>query len=167
MKVLAIDPGERVGWATGEVLWKVRPKNGEILFGVQPDETVETEKFVDLTIGSHGITALKPFALKLFEAIGGYDVVIYETYRISANHIKHHIGSDVPTLQLIGMIRAAAWLHPQVKLVAQGPATKATADRTMPDDLRERIAKLPAAHDDSHDGDALRHLAFWHWKAYG
>lgn len=144
MKILAIDPGERVGWAVGEV---------------------DTNGYAErLDVCQHGITALKPFALKLFEAIGGYDVVVYETYRISANHIKHHIGSDVPTLQLIGMIRAAAWLNPQVKLVGQGPATKKTADKTMPDDLRERIAGLPAAHDDSHDGDALRHLWHWHWQ---
>lgn len=147
-RVLAIDPGERVGWAVADA----EPWMDD------PDRAATFE------VTGHGITALKPFALKLFEAILGYDVVVYETYRISANHIKHHIGSDVPTLQLIGMIRAAAWLHPTVKLVGQGPETKKTADRTMPEDLTTRIAALPAAHDDSHDGDALRHLWFWHWK---
>lgn len=150
MKVLAIDPGERVGWAVGEVG----------CLDVGDDPAVGQH----LSVLTHGITALKPFALKLFEAIAGYDVVVYETYRISANHVKHHIGSDVPTLQLIGMIRAAAWLHPAVKIVGQGPAIKKTADKTMPADLAERIAALPAAHDDSHDGDALRHLWHWHWK---
>lgn len=150
MRVLAIDPGERVGWAVGEVSEDKRDALGG----------------PELVVFNHGISSLKDFALKLHEVAGDYDVIVFEDYRISAAKLRAHTGSNVPTIQLIGMIRLCAWLNPKVKLVTQYNTQKKTADRTMPEWLRERIAGLPAAHDDAHDGDALRHLWFWFWTNY-
>lgn len=153
MRVLAIDPGERVGWARG------------VITGPTQDGTM------DLVIEDHGIAGLRDFAVKLREVFGTYDVVVFEEYRISAEprKLKAHIGSDVPTLQLIGMIRAESWHHPNVKLVKQSPSKKATALKVIPKaypDIAERLAKLPQTHDDAHDGDALLHLAYWHWEEH-
>lgn len=161
MKVLAIDPGERVGWAHGVIQ--------------QPGDTwaegggpVQTRTEPALMVTGHGIATLKDMALKLHEVAGNYDVIVFEEYRISSNpqKLKAHVGSDVPTLQLVGMIRLCAWLNPQAKLVTQYPKNKATAERSMPAWLREKIAGLPARHDDAHDGDALLHLWFYYWKTH-
>jgi hypothetical protein len=142
VKILAIDPGERVGWATGEVL------DGE------------------LTVKTHGITALRDFAIKLAESFGNYDVVVYETWRLTQKGARVSIGSDMQSSQLVGMIRLLAWLNPKVKLVSQPPAAKSTAERTLPEWLREKIAKLPKAHDDAHDGDALLHIWKFYWERF-
>lgn len=144
MKVIAIDPGQRVGWATGVV----------------------TGMPVNLTIANHGIHHLKDFALKLGESFTNYDVVIYETWRLSAVHARKMVGDDMQSSQLIGVIRYLSWIHPEVQIVSQGPAVKATANRTMPDDIRKIIDGLPKSHDDSHDGDAIRHLYHWYWSKY-
>lgn len=149
MKVLAIDPGERVGWATFEVAAQ-SPEGG-------PPE---------LTVVNHGIAFLKDFALKYMKVVKDYDVVVYETFRLRPTSAKAMIGNDFPVVQLIGMVKLGAWLHPQVKLVSQGPVIKHTADKTMPDEIRKRIEGLPANHDDSHDGDALRHGWHWYWSRY-
>ncbi len=147
MKVLAVDPGERVGWAHGRI-------------------DADADGLPELTVTGHGISTLKDFVLKLHEVAGNYDVIVWETYRISAKHARKHIGSDVPTLQLIGMIRLCAWLHPNVKLVHQGPVVKATAERTLPTSIQTILDKLPKAHDDSHDADALLHLWHYYWSVY-
>jgi hypothetical protein len=111
-RVLVIDPGERVGWAV-----------------VTIDEQ-------GMSVLRHGITGLKDFAVKLDTSFHRYDTVVYETYRIAAEKLKQHVGSDVPTLQLIGMIRMLSWRHPEVKLVG----------------------------DDAHDGDAVLHAAAYYFK---
>lgn len=148
MRILAIDPGERVGWATGHVVADLA--DGSTRIGVL----------------NHGITALKPFAVKLGTSFAGYDVVVYETFRLRANVARKFAGNDMQTSQLIGVIRYLSWLHPHVKLVGQGPAIKSTAEKTLPDDIQAIIAGLPKAHDDSHDGDALLHLWHWYWSKY-
>jgi hypothetical protein len=152
MRLLAIDPGEKFGWAHATI----DPAN---------DDYVPPGQF---EVTGHGITPAKDFIVKLFEAVSTYDVVVLESYRISTvpARLKAHAGSDVPTLQYIGAVRAACWLNPQVKLVTQAPATKKTADSTMPSWLSTRIAGLPKAHDDAHDGDALRHGWFFFWLGF-
>lgn len=139
LRVLAIDPGEKVGWARG---------------------TVSS----DLSLDDHGIADLKPFALKLGTAIEDYDVVIYETWRLYAGHAKKMIGNDMQTSQLVGMIRFLAWQNPQVKLVGQSASIKETADKTAQGDFLTLIESEPSKHDDAHDIDAIRHLWYWYWK---
>lgn len=145
MKVLAIDPGEKVGWARG---------------CVQPNA---------FELEDHGIADLKPFALKLYDAIADYDAVVYETWRLYAGHAKKMIGNDMQTSQLVGMIRMAAWLNPEVKLVGQSASIKETADKTaaaMCPEVSDLLAKEPGTHDDAHDMDAVRHLWYWHWSKH-
>lgn len=149
MRVLAIDPGEKVGWAHGTIA----------------DASTDEGAGTTLELTGQGITPLKPFAAKLIEVADAYDVLVYEDYRISAAKLRQHIGSNVPTLQLIGMIRLAAW-HRDVSLVTQRPADKTTALKTAPAWLTANLAGLPKAHDESHDGDALLHLWFYFWKRY-
>lgn len=137
-KVIAIDPGEKVGWCTA---------------------TFEPGK---LDLLNHGISSLKSFALKLGESMADYDVVIYETYRLSAQGAKL-IGDDMQTSQLIGMIRFISWTT-DVRLVSQAPAIKPTADKVAQGEFKSLIESEPAKHDDAHDIDAVRHLAYWAWK---
>jgi hypothetical protein len=165
MKILAIDPGERVGWATGEILWLGPDGKHYGEYAKLPQE-FDNELKRDLVVRQHGITALKPFALKLDEVFADYDVIVYERFVLASGKAKELAGSDMQTSQLIGMIRLNGWRHPQVKLVAQWPANMATAEKSAPPWLREILDGLPKAHDDSHDGSALLHLWYWFWKRY-
>ena len=151
-RVIAIDPGEKVGWAHGEVY----------------EDTMAGCHLLDLT--GHGITPLKDFAMKFHEVAGNYDTVVFEPYRIAAGKFKAHVGSDVPTLQLVGMIRLSCWLNPKVKVVSSGPGNKATGRKYAAAHLPEISTKIEAAlatdHDSGHDGDALMHLANYFFKEY-
>jgi hypothetical protein len=142
VRVLAIDPGEKCGYATGEI----------------------TDGKLELL--TYGIADLKDMALKTHEVISNYDVLVVESYRISATHVKHHIGSDVPTLQVIGALRLCAWLNPKVRIVMQAPAIKSTANATMPPELQKIIDAAPKAHDQAHHTDAIRHLHHFWWKRH-
>lgn len=142
-RILAIDPGERAGWAIGEV------------------NTAH-----ELNVTDHGIAELKPFALKLFEVAGTYDTIVYEQYRIAADKAWEHVGSDVPTLQLIGMIRLCAWRYPDVSIVWQDRNKKSTGVKVATPQIAEILGRMPTTHDDAHDGDALMHLSFYYWNKY-
>lgn len=155
MRVLAIDPGERVGWAHGEI--------------VVPDPRSITQFFPHLVLTGHGITPYKDFALKLHGVAGDYDVIVYETFRLQASKAKELIGDDFPTVQFIGMVRLCAWLA-STKLQYQGPAIKETAIRSMKSlrpDLWEIVEPaLSGRHDDGHHGDAILHLHHYFWERY-
>lgn len=133
--VLAIDPGERVGWATGEV-----------------DEGLE--------VADHGVAPLRDFAIKLGESVSKYDVVIYETWRLRADVARKMVGNDFQPSQLIGIIRYLGWITPGVKLVSQGPQIKRTALKTMPIQIHRRMH----LSSEQHDQDALMHLWYYAWK---
>lgn len=162
MRILALDPGERVGWAVGEV--------DEDEFTVLPN--TDNLAVPALKVVNHGISELKPMALAAYRSVKDddkYDVVIYETFKLSGAKARFLVGSEFPTVQFIGMVRLACWLNPRVKVVSQSPAMKSTADKVIPAfyaDINQRIADAPKAHDESHDTDALRHLAKWHWDTY-
>lgn len=151
MRLLAIDPGEKFGWAHATI---------------DPTTDVDLPLRMGLSVTGHGITPAKDFIVKFFEVAASYDVVVLERYRIAAGKLKEHTGSDVPTLQYIGAVRAACWLNPAVKLVMQTPQNMATARSSMPNWLRDKINGLPKAHDDSHDGSALLHAWFFYWKRF-
>lgn len=151
LSVLAIDPGEKVGWADG---------------------VIDTDSG-RLTVMSHGIEHLKPFAMALAgmnrasgpAPIHMYGAVIYERWRLSAVHAKTLIGNDMQTSQLIGMIRLLSWLH-SVKLVAQDPKDYHQGEVVAPPTVRAILDTLPKAHDESHDGPALCHLAHYWYKNF-
>ena len=143
MRVLAIDPGERVGWARADVTDKGKCTN------------LKT-----------GITPLKDMALRLVDVFETYDVVIVETWRLSAGHAKEFVGSSFPTVQFIGMLRMLSWMYPYVKVEWQAPTVKTTAVKTAKK-LNPKWHKLmtaPGAHQDTHDQDAVMHLWHWVWR---
>lgn len=143
IRVLAIDPGERVGWAKGIV---------------HPDKP-ESDR---LEITGQGVHHLKDFAIKLGKSIADYDVVVYEVWRLYPGYQKKMVGNDMQPSQLIGMIRYLAWTNPDVKLVSQGARIKNTAMKTMPEEIKDRM-KLST---EQHDQDALMHLWYYTWDKY-
>lgn len=136
MRILALDPGERTGWAAG---------------------TWDGEELTDVT---QGVAALKDMALALEKNIHKYDVVVYETWRLYPHMAKKLVGNDMQPSQMVGMIRLLSWLHPSVKLKSFGADVKNTALKTIPQSLKRRLARCS----EEHDKDAL--LLLWHycWK---
>ena len=151
MKVLALDPGERVGWAIGTITKRVE--------GVLIRH--------EMTVEDHGISYLKDCYLAVDDALvdGRYDVVVMEGFKLTQRGAKTSIGSTMQTVQFIGMVRGSCWRH-GVPLRMQWPADKSSARRSLKIDhpaaaaMRERLEKITGAHDDRHDEDALIHL--WH-----
>lgn len=150
MRVLALDPGERVGWARADV--------------------DELGAWTDLR---HGITPLREMALALHRALTpeegfqpqrDYDLVIVEDWRLRADKAREFAGSRFPAVQFIGMVRLCAWVS-GVEVVMQPPRIKTPADKTLAalnPELYEKVTR-PLKHDDAHDLDAIRHLWFWTW----
>ena len=136
--VLAIDPGERVGFATGIIA------DGE------------------LEVTGQGVAPLQDFAIKLGKAIANYDTVVYETWRLRPDMARKMVGNDFQPVQLIGVIRYLGWLHPTVRLKSLGPNTKVTGHKVMPPVLRERLAHST----EEHDQDALALLSYYWWDRY-
>lgn len=148
-RVLAIDPGERVGWARA-----VLHPDG-VLRWTDPDTEGTCPGVRDVV---QGVTPLKDFALKLGEVFGEYDTVVYETWRLYPHMAKKLIGNDMQPSQMVGIIRYCAWLNPKVKLVSQGADTKNLADNAYGAWLAPRFELST----EEHDKDALRHLV-WYW----
>jgi hypothetical protein len=152
-KILAIDPGERVGWASGIVY---------------PEATVEgadgmpKEEATSLDVTDQGVHQLKDFAMSLGKNIEKYDTVVYETWRLYPNMAKRMVGNDMQPSQLVGIIRYLGWIHPQINLVMQGANIKKTAEKTMPDWMIEQMTKSS----EQHDQDALMHLWHYYWSKY-
>lgn len=149
MRVLALDPGEKVGYARADV-------------------DTATGEWTDFR---HGITPLKDMALAVYDALvwhdyttempgePRYDLVIMEDWRLRPVEAKTLIGSSFPSVQFIGMCKMACWLA-NVPFVMQGASLKVTADKTMKA-LRPELYDLvtrPVSHDNGHDLDAIRHL---------
>jgi len=164
MKVLWIDPGERVGYATAEV--------GKIILNDGGSEKPT------LDVLTWGISSLKPFALLLLKRAQDYDVVGLETYHIRPDKLRAHAGSDVPTLQLVGMIKLACW-DAQAKRtdggprIVEQPAARQTkgwgaANLHASPDILDVIqeAQYDLSHDEGHHGSALLHLFSWFHDTY-
>jgi hypothetical protein len=149
LRVLALDPGERVGWARADV---------------DP-----AGNWSDMR---HGITPLRDMALSMNRALvrvpehgPSYDLVIIEDWRLYPHMAQSMVGSSFPSVQFIGMVKLCCWLS-GTKLVTQGASIKSTADKTMKvlrPELYEIVTR-PVAHDAGHDQDALRHLFFWTYR---
>jgi hypothetical protein len=149
MKVIAFDPGEKVGWATGTV-----------------------DRAGHLKVTGWGITPLKTMALTWMNRAMDYDVMIYERFRIGGqDDLKNFIGSDVPTLQLVGMLRLGAWqaqIHrgdglPQIIDQTSNNKQKGLGAARLYDPETFEVIReaLDGPHDQGHHGDALMHLYAW------
>lgn len=155
MRVLALDPGERVGWAAGEI---------------HPETSTS---HAQLHIQGHGMAYLKDAALQVHKAIvdeGRYDAVVYETYLLTAKGARVLVGSDLQPAQFIGMVRLCCWVA-GIPCYGQAPKEMRTARMAMNNDLpgvdivRDIVAKADAvSHDDGHFGSAVMHL-FAHYFA--
>lgn len=150
-RVLALDPGERVGWARADVAADGTWKNT-----------------------TYGITGLRDMAIKVAAVLipdshmSAYDVVVCEDWRLYATHAKQMVGSSFPSVKFIGAVQLCCWLS-GTKLKLQGareispdaPAMKAMAS------LRPELHELcfaPGRHDDNHHQDALAHLWAYTFK---
>lgn len=162
VRVLALDPGEKVGWARADV------------YAPAPDLPLESAVEPSWSNLEHGITSLREMALAIWRKLEHagtpgeykpYDLIVVESFRLSATKASSQYGSDLPTVQFIGMVRLLGWIY-GVDVVFQGPSIKRTADKTAPTWLQEIIANEPKNHDDAHNVDALRHLWFWTWNTY-
>ncbi|MGZ6570493.1 MAG: hypothetical protein ACXVHB_05810 [Solirubrobacteraceae bacterium] len=152
-RVLALDPGDKVGWARADI---------------HDDGTWENVR--------HGITPLKPMALAVHRSlvppsplrpVAEYDAVVMERWALYAHKAKAMIGSEIPSAQFIGMVKMSCWLA-GVPCVMQNAAkvnsnrsdVLAPAEASMKK-LRPELFELvtqPGAHDDQHDLVALKHL---------
>lgn len=140
--VLALDPGERVGWARATV--------------------DEDGGWTELR---HGITPLRDMAITLSAQAKNYDTIVVEDWRLYPHMAKSMTGSSFPSVQFIGMVKLLCWLGP-IEYVTQGAAVKNTADKAMSRIMPDLLGMVTraVAHDDGHDQDALRHLFYWTWK---
>lgn len=153
-RVLALDPGDKVGWARADIA----------------DDGTWTDF-------RHGITELKACAMRVHNALNvwegdgwgrcQYDVVVMERWALYAHMAKALVGSEIPSAQFIGMVKLSCWLA-GVPCVMQNardvnsntPGRLAPAEASMKK-LRPELFELvtqPGAHDDLHDMVAIKHL---------
>lgn len=155
MRVLVLDPGERVGWASAQIV-----TNGERSL---------------LHVTGHGIAYLKDMALAVHQAVvveKKYDVVVFEKWVLTAKGARVSVGSHMESSQFVGMVRLCCWLA-GVKVVGQPTSALSSADRSLKcghpsaADVADRIAKADVgSHDDGHDASALRHLWTFFFERY-
>ncbi len=141
-RVIAIDPGERAGWASA---------------------TLAENSITDI---EHGVLPQKQMAFQLYAwqvPEPRFDVVCFESWRPrpKAGSMNWIIGNQLLSAQHVGQIRFIAWLS-GAKLVSYGPDRKGVAMASMPEALKQR---MKGSHE-QHDQDALMHLwlyAFENW----
>ena len=158
-RVLALDPGDKVGWARADIDAKGRWSNMD-----------------------HGIEYLKPMALQVHNQLAympsahpDYDIVICERWALYKHKAKEMVGSEIPSAQFIGMIKLSCWLA-GVPLIMQDardvnshdPDRPAVAEASMKH-FRPALSEMvtqPIAHDEGHDLVALKHLWLYTFKNY-
>lgn len=143
ISIIAFDPGETTGYATGTV----------------EDGT--------LRVTSYGDDPWKLVLLRFVRSMLGhdgpaYDRVVYESWRLQPDKAHKMIGSDMQSSQFIGGVKAVVWwcqtgLQKVVTLHTNEPGNKPSVDGWMakagdPD-------YLPRT-DKEHPRDAVRHLYY-------
>lgn len=132
--VLCLDPGETTGWALFEDGWL--ESCGQEPTGTEPALTAD-------------------FVERVHEEVDLRHIV-YEEYRIRGNKAQQHIGSEVVTIQHIGVIRATA---DRLGI----PLTKQAAGlaKGFADDSKLRRWGLYQVGQ-RHSNDAIRHGVYYH-----
>lgn len=158
-RAIWIDPGENVGWATFEATRDPKLEHG-----------------VALKVVDYGNNRLRTFATKLLKSADKYDVIGFETYTIRPDKLRIHAGSTVPTLQLVGMIRLAAWAaqerrgdgFPLIDEQDTGHKKRGLGAMRLwlPEYVEVAEEALAGPHDDGHFGDALMHGAAWFHREF-
>jgi hypothetical protein len=125
------------------------------------------------TVLDYGILPLKKAALDLHQPRWQFNVLLYESWILTAKGAQVSVGSDMQSSQFVGIVRLAYWLHPgQFKLVEQPPRDMSTGRLVLNDNrpdysaVRDIINAAPASHDDSHYTSALLHTAKFFHKGY-
>lgn len=141
--IIAFDPGEATGWATGVV------EDGSLRvtgYGYDPWKVVLL-RFARDMIGDDG-----PL----------YDQVVYESWRLRADVMKKLVGSDMQSSQFIGGMKLLVWWcqlvgHKPTQLHTNEPGNKPSIDAWMK--AAGKGDYLPTS-DKEHPRDAVRHLYF-------
>lgn len=130
---IAIDPGK----TTGVACWDETCKD-------KTGQPVYVEQF-----------SRKDLTHFLFNKLPGRGtrVIIYEDYKILKHKANMHIGSELPAVEVIGEIKAAAYLL-KIETVAQ-PA------QILPIAQKWSGLKLPSDHSISHWPSAFNHGFYW------
>lgn len=130
MRLIAFDPGEETGWATG---------------------TVEDGV---LTITDHGWQRWWPCAIRYRRSMEAdpYDETIFEGWRLTQKGARVTVGSDMPWSQFIGIMKLVAHDHGK-PVIEQPPALKRVINTRM----LPHKKWLPASEVE-HNRDAIRHL---------
>lgn len=131
-RVLTLDPGETTGWS----FWS----------------------FGELRECGEWIT---PSPLEMADVLrnqlhGSFNTVVYEEYRIRGNKFKEHVGSEVITIQNIGVIRVFAdqWKARTFRQTAGMAKSFATDAKLRRWGLYQTGWR--------HANDAIRHGVYWH-----
>jgi hypothetical protein len=155
-RVLALDPGSKVGYARADI-----SPSGE-----WTDFRHGISDLWDMAEAVHGALYSQPWYSGIEEQMVShdpeYDTVVMEDWRLYKTHAQTMIGSTFPSVQFIGAVKLCCRLA-GVPCIMQGAALKSTADKTMKHlnpELYELVSR-PVRHDDGHDQDAIRHM--WHW----
>lgn len=131
-RVIAIDPGERVGWARCHIVDGVLDP-ATFAVGVHP-----LKQFAEALIGKTIVPAACDGEVEL-------DLLAYEKWSLYASHAKVLVGSEMPSSQMVGIIRACGWIS-GAKLMCVGANKKGTGLTVMPTWLQERRAACSEEH---------------------
>lgn len=161
IRVLALDPGERVGWNTAGIH--------------HADELVILDygilRFKDAVLALDGLGADKVPDLRPEH----FDVMICESWILTRKGAQDSVGSEMESSQFIGAMRSARWrTSPAVRprLVWQMPSNMTTGrlalNNPRPDyaAIAEIIDAAPASHKDSHYVSSLLHTVKFFHKEY-
>lgn len=137
MRIIAFDPGEQTGYATGHLLDKA------------------------LVIDSHGWDRWlqSAYNFRAGAETNPFDHCVYESWKLTPRGAKNLVGSDMPWSQFIGIMKIVCYDH-NIPLSHQEPAAKYWLD-----DVMGGTSYLPKS-DVEHNRDALRHLIIYGIKRH-
>ncbi len=133
-RVLVFDPGHTTGWAYFTL--------GEL------DECGEIDT-----------STMESAVKKVGECVGAYapDVVVMEDYRVYKWRAKHHIGSELLTVQVIGCIQTIA-IQEGIHEIIKQPAHIA---KGFCNDAKLKEWGYYQGYGDKHANDAIRHGCYY------
>jgi len=158
--ILALDPGEKVGWNTAHV---EHDRGGA--------NTLHIDKYGILRMKTAGVGLFDPESELYVPAV---DVLIFERWVLTAKGAQDNIGLEMESSQFVGMVRLAAWLtNGQTTLKGQLPKDMNTARLVLQDRGRADynviagiIEAAPARHDDSHYVSSILHTVKYFHKEF-
>jgi hypothetical protein len=146
-KILAVDPGHTTGYVIGEF----EPEK----FNAMKIYNDPSELSVSLNIVRVGEwTSMEELEDLLLDLFHKTDVVVCERYVIYPNRAESHVGDQLETPQIIGIVKWLAWRICCVDVVEQSASQ---AKQRWPDSRLEKYYPMARIYS-PHIQDALRHL---------